>query len=424
MGQVCLKDEDDPPTGSLSGIAKRRDNFSDTAERGGAYQGLPISRLDLTRAAFQGTPELSDGARCLLGFYLSHLDTKRLGEGVTSVWPGNAAASEALGKKDPTIRRLKGDLEAAGFIIRKYDRRNRPLEGGAIDLSPFLIEVPAILKGIDERNAARRKVWEEARAPDQSTADAISSGDPLKNERLNSTPKNIDSCFGFEGFEEKKPDEAELPTEAVTEAKQAIGEAKMLRKALDLSPKLSGALDPENIGISVETAASNIWSVLPDLFPNDSANSISHTFLWCAKRHGAKAFLFLAVALEDPTAKDPRKLFGWFATNPEKIDLSRNLARIKHKPKPIEAADDKPNLPADSFEREIGAAIAAEIGAPAYNSWLASKSVRFTVKGDNRVRIEHESAIARKYLQERYSRALKAAADALGYDGYVVKEPA
>lgn len=418
MGQVCLKDEDPP-----EGVARRYDNFDETAERGGAYQGMPISRLDLARAAFQGTPELSDGARCLLGFYLSHLDTKRLGEGITSVWPGNAAACEALGKKDPTIRRLKGDLEEAGFIIRKYDRRNRPLEGDAIDLSPFLIEVPAILKTIDARSAARRHAWQEARQADQSTARAKLSGDPLKNERLNSTPKNLDSCLGFEGFEEDKRGDMGLSTMVVADAKQAIGETKALRKALDLSPRLSNALDPENTGISVETAASKIWSVLPDLFPNDSANSISHTFLWCAKRHGAKAFLFLAVALEDPTTKDPRKLFGWFATNPEKIDLSRNLARIKHKPKPVKPMDDTPILPFDSFECEIGAAIAAEMGAPAYNSWLAPNSVRFTVKGDNRVRIEHESAICRKYLLERYSEDLKAAARALGYDGYIVKEP-
>lgn len=431
MGQVCPILEEDSE--SSPGIARRFDNFEETAKRGGAYQGMPLSRLDLTRAAFQGTPDLSDGARCLLGFYLSHLDTTRLGEGATSVWPGNAAAGDALGKKDPTIRRLKGELEEAGFLIRKYDRRNRPLDGDAIDLSPFLAQAPAILRRLDERSAERRAAWDEARRPDQDTkaavaqsdlaAESILSGNPLKNERLNSTLDLSDSCLGFDDFGEEGRGDSIPPPSAISAAKQRMLDAKVLAKALDLSPALRSALDPDGGGVCAEQAAHRIWSALPKLFPADSAGSISHTFLWCANRHGAKAFLFLAVALEDPSVKDARKLFGWFATHPKKINLSRNLARIRHKPKRIEPTDNKPNLPADSFEREIAEIIADEIGAPAYNSWLAPQSVRFTVKGDNRVRIEHESSIARKYLIERYGGALARAAERLGYSGYTVKEP-
>ncbi|MEL7491704.1 MAG: hypothetical protein AAGJ73_13385 [Pseudomonadota bacterium] len=429
MGQVCPKAEKSPP----SGLARRSEAFKTIAARGGAYQGQPLSRLDLTRAAFQGTPELSDGARCLLGFYLSHLDTTRLGEGSTSVWPGNAAAGAALGKKDSTIRRLKGELEHAGFLIRKYDRRNRPLDGDAIDLSPFLAQTPDILRALDERNAARRGAWKEARRPDQETQAAIDksderrrsilSGDPPEFERLNSTGINPDSCLGFEDFGEREPADSLPPPSAVSMAKQQLLDAKVLAKALDLSPSLTAALDPDGGGICPQQAAHRIWAALPGLFPDDSAGSIGHTFLWCAKRHGAKSFLFLAVALEDPTAKDRRKLFGWFATHPEQIDLTRNIARIRHKPKPIDPADDTPKLPADPFEREIAEIIADEMGAPAYNSWLAPQSVRFTVKGDHRVRIEHESKIARKYLIERYGSALARAAERLGYRGYTVKEP-
>ncbi|MEL6362349.1 MAG: hypothetical protein AAFR21_14830 [Pseudomonadota bacterium] len=419
--QLRRKTEDDPPRG----VARRYDNFEDVAGRGGDYQGLPVTRLALMRAMAQGTPDLSDGARSLLAFYLCCLDTRRLGEGKTSVWPGNAAAGEALGKSDPTIRRLKGELERAGFLLRKYDRRNRPLDGDAIDLAPFLAEVPSILRQIEERAAARAAEREAARAADASTTQAETSGEARKIERLNSTSKNLDSCFENRIFEETKTDKPKQNDGAVSEAKQAIQDGVTIRQALDLSPKLKAALDPEGEGLSAQLAAQKIWEVLPDLFPNDGANSISHTFLWCAKRHGAKAFLFLAIALEDPTTRDPRKLFGWFATNPEKIDVTRNLERIRNKPKPLEPEKQASlKLPGDPFENEIAVAIAERLGVATYNAWFAPKSTRYRSTGDGKLIIEHESSIARERMANHFRAQLRVAAESLGYEGGVRIEAA
>ena len=420
MGELRPKESDDQPGSCVQpGIAKRYDNFGDTTGQGANYQGEPITRLDLMRAQAQGLPGLSDGARCLLGFYLTHLDTRRLGQGETAVWPGNAAASEALGKKDPTIRRLKGELEQAGLIIRKYDRRNRPLEGGAIDLAPFLSRVPDLLRAIDKRIAARRATWHEARQPDQTTLltqKTKTSGQGLEFKRLNSPLKLTDSCMDLIEFENEQKSKPIALTDTISDAELIQQESKAIAEALDLSPKLKQALDPEAAGLSVEEAAKSIWAALPGLFPNDSAHSLNHTFLWCTKRHGARAFLFLAVALEDPATKDPRKLFGWFATNPEAIDLSRNLERIRHKPKPVVATEVKAKLPGNGFEDEIAQTIIKELGVPAYNSWFAPESIRLAIKGDELV-IHHGSKVAQRYM-ERHGRAMKRAVRALGCKTY------
>ena len=428
-GQVCLKEEtysdaarERAKENSRRGTALRSANYDEVAARGGEYYGLPVSRLDLWRAASQATPGLSDGARSLLNLYLTCLDTRKLADGVTSVWPGNGTAGRKLGKKDPTIRRLKGELEKAGYLIRKYDRRNRPLDGDAIDLAPFLAMVPSLLRSLDEDAAERKAAWEEQRKPDASTAHAEMSGDPLKNEPQNSTRKLFDSCLGSEGFEKDEADSLSTPSTPMPASMQAFREAKVINDALELSPRLKAAMDPEDEGISAQQAGERIWSVLPDLFPNDGANSMNHTFLWCAQRHGAQAFVFLAVALEDPTVKDARKMFGWFATHPEKIDLSRNLERIKHKPKPIEEKPQTLNKPGNAFENKIAEVIAAVIGVAKYNSWFAPHSIRFRESGGNMLIIEHESSVARNYIPNNMSAELRIAAENLGYDGYRVEE--
>ncbi len=418
-GQICLEETEEEEV--FPGIAKRAENFQETAARAGDYNGQPISRLDLIRAAASGMPELPDAEFRLLIYYLCKLDTRKLGESKTSVWPGSVTTCDETGKGQSTIRRLKGRLEKSGLVIRKYDQRNRPLDGDAVDLAPYLAQVPSIMRKIEEKASIRQARWDTSRTPDEKTADAIVSADALRNERLNSTPKPLDSCLELEDSEKSDAENSSTNSQDFLATKRAVEDAKTINKALDLSPKLKTALDPDDQGVSAKQAADRIWSALPKLIDNDGSNSINHTFLWCAKRHGAKAFIFLAVALEDPTAKDPRKLFGWFATHPQKIDLTRNLERIKHKPKPFALNDDKPRLPGGTFENGIALAIVDQIGVPAYNSWLDPQSIRFTVKSDRLV-IEHGSPIAQKYLRERYGAQLSRAAETLGYDGFMIKD--
>ncbi|MEM6415470.1 MAG: DnaA N-terminal domain-containing protein [Pseudomonadota bacterium] len=426
MEQVCLERTTREPgrgghENSLKGVAKRADNFRDVARNGAEYQGYPLSRLDLMRAAAIGTASLSDAARSLLTVYLCHLDTRRLSEGLTCVWPGNEAVGQAIGKTDSTIRRLKGDLEKAGYILRQYDRRNRPLEGGAIDLSPFLTAAPAILEDIEAKSAARKQAWADARKPASPKVVSISSGEAPKSARQNSTRKLSDPCLEFSEFEKAKEGKPPINTRVIADAKQLILDQQAINQALDLSKRLKNEIDPEGEGVSPTQAADRIWEALPKLFPNDGAHSLGHTFLWCAKRHGAKAFLYLAVALEDPTVKDPRKLFGWFATHTEDIDLSRNLERIKHKPKPVDPQETMPKLPGGTFENEIGQAIADRISVPAYNSWFNPQSIRFVIKTDKLI-VEHANGFARDEINKRFARQLNAAAKEMGLNGFEIKE--
>ncbi|MEM6416096.1 MAG: DnaA N-terminal domain-containing protein [Pseudomonadota bacterium] len=426
MRQVCLKQQIREPgrgghENSLKGVAKRADNFEEVTQNGAEYQGYPLSRLDLMRAAAIGTGELSDAARSLLIVYLCHLDTRRLGEGLTCVWPGNESVGQAIGKTDSTIRRLKGDLEKAGYIVRQYDCRNRPLEGGAIDLSPFLTAAPAILHEIEAKSAARKQAWADARKPSSPMVVSISSGEPPKSARQNSTRKLSDSCLELLDLEKVQEGKPSTNTRVIVEAKQLILDQQAINQALDLSKRLKNEIDPKGKGVSPAKAAECIWEALPKLFPNDGAHSLSHTFLWCAKRHGAKAFLYLAVALEDPTIKDPRKMFGWFATHTEDIDLSRNLERIKHKPKPVDLQETAPKLPGGAFENEIGQAIADRIGVPAYNSWFNPQSIRFVVKTDKMI-IEHANGFARDEINKRFARQLNAAAKELSLNGFEMKD--
>ena len=161
MGQVCLKSnaqvgEGAEPKASPTGVAKRAKSFEKTKAKAELIAMLPTPRINLDRACAQGTPDLSAGERCLLAFYLSHLSTKDQADGKSCVWPGAWNAANALGVAQSTIRRHKAALEEKGLIIRKYDHFNRPVDGGAIDLKPFIVSAAQRLKDIDKRLRDRR----------------------------------------------------------------------------------------------------------------------------------------------------------------------------------------------------------------------------------------------------------------------------
>ena len=409
-GKVCLQ----------PGLAKRAENFADISARAGEFTPQPISRVDMDRAAMQGTPSLSAGARCLLGFYLSHLSALEIEQGKTGVWPGAWNASTALGVSESTIRRQKAELEQKGFILRKYDRRNRPLENDAIDLAPFLAQVADIIAEINARLDARRESFAGQRAPDASTARANMTAQVRNNERLNSPPESLDSCFIFSGFEEEGQGHTDINTNAITEAKRAFEDAKIVNQAIRLSPKLKAAIASEGEALSASEAARRIWQALPKLFPKAGDRSISHTFLWCAQRHGAGAFTRLAVALEDPKIKNPQKYFGWLATTADDVDLTAHLERIQHKPAPEKPAATVLDVPGDSFGDEVAREIAGLIGVPKYNSWLARKNTRYAQSREGLV-IETVSSVCLDRLNNHMSAQLRVAATRLGFNRVIIR---
>jgi hypothetical protein len=373
-----------------------------------------MRRLDIDRAAAQGTPSLSDGARSLLHFYLTHLSIGDIEAGETAIWPGAVAAMEALGIGEASLRRRKRELEAAGFIIRQYDRRNRPLDQAAIDLAPFLERVPAILEELAARLESRKRRFADAREADASTETAITTAQAIKDDRLKQSPlEESESCTAFEDV---RGGEAEPPPQtAAPAAREAQEDAKTIRMALDLSPKLAAALAPDGARVTPRLAGNRLNDALAELFPDGKARNIGHTFLWAARRFGAGAWLRLAIAVEDPAVKDPIRYFGWLATTDQAIDINGNIDRLRALHPPAMKLD----APRDSFGRAAAEAIADRLGVEVYNAWFDGQATRFAVSGDTLL-IETESPAAlRKF--ESFRDDLNAAAGSLGFEGVTIR---
>jgi hypothetical protein len=396
------------------GFAKRPANFLETAARAGAFAPSAMRRLDIDRAAAQGTPSLSDAARSLLHFYLTHLSITDIESGETAIWPGAVAAMEALGIGEASLRRRKRELEAAGFIIRQYDRRNRPLDQAAIDLAPFLERVPAILEELAARLESRKRRFADAREADASTENAITTAQAIKDDRLKQSYfKESDTCTAIEDVR-AGPTEPPPPT-AAPAASDLQEDAKTIRMALDLSPKLSAALAPDGARVTPRLAGNRLNDALAELFPEGKARNIGHTFLWAARRFGAGAWLRLAIAIEDPAVKDPIRYFGWLATTDQTIDIAPNIERLRAlHPPPL-----KLDAPADDLGRAAAEAIAGRIGAETFNAWFDRKATRFGVfRGD--LLIETESAAALRKMRD-LSADLNAAAGVLGFEGVTIR---
>ncbi|MBL4907151.1 MAG: hypothetical protein JKX94_06835 [Sneathiella sp.] len=127
--------------GYRSGFAKRTTNDAKIP------LDLPkeLKAYEVQQAIALGFPDLSPQERDLLQYYSAYLNLTDLNEGKTSVWPSSRLTCQLLGISGATLRRYKASLEHKGFIQRCYDRRNRPLEKGAIDLAPVLSQVKDLL---------------------------------------------------------------------------------------------------------------------------------------------------------------------------------------------------------------------------------------------------------------------------------------
>ncbi|MEP3244605.1 MAG: hypothetical protein ABJN40_16965 [Sneathiella sp.] len=103
-----------------------------------------LSGYEIQKAIALGLPDLTAQERDLLQFYAAFLNIIAVKEGKASVWPSNRVTCQLLGISEASLRRYKAALEYKGYIFRRYDQRNRPLERGAIDLVPFLCQVEGL----------------------------------------------------------------------------------------------------------------------------------------------------------------------------------------------------------------------------------------------------------------------------------------
>ena len=151
--QSALSEDDWRP-----GFAKRAPNFDAVCEQARAWRWSPgesIARI--AAAVLKGTPTLTIQQRMTLLLYVEHLNQDRLEKDVACVWPSTALIADYLGCSESTARANRRGLEAAGYMVRDYNRANRPAGVEAYDLAPLVAR-------LDEMEAADAAFREAAQA--------------------------------------------------------------------------------------------------------------------------------------------------------------------------------------------------------------------------------------------------------------------
>ncbi|MEM9810233.1 MAG: hypothetical protein AAF788_03310 [Pseudomonadota bacterium] len=392
------------------GFARRREDFESLKQECLGVSLSPITRIDLDRSIAQGTSELSAGARCLLAFYASHLSLDHVHQGKTGVFPGTARATACLGISPATLRRHKAELEEAGYLIRCYDRRNRPLEGGAIDLRPLLSKVPAMLKHLTADQQSLRHHWQDNRSPDEASS---MNTQERTLEPLNRTKNSsVNSLVSSEDNKEEKTNLSQKMSSSIE-----VQDQNLIDQVLASSPTLRAALAEDFSGQTPEPMRL-LREALPKLFPQETATSISHTGLWAEQRLGASMFAAVAIALEDPDVRRSAAYFGRLVTQAEDYDPTENLKRLKdlHPAKIQRPQHDDP------LSEEFTKALAKELGEAATASWFAPQAFQAVRTKPGELTLKFAHGFALRTAQDRHADAISRTATSLGYTTLVFKQ--
>lgn len=409
------------------GFAKRAPNFDEVCEKARAWRWQPGESIGrLAGAVLKGTPTLSVQQRMTLLLYVEHLNQDRLEKDIACVWPSTALIADYLGCSESTARANRRGLEAAGYMVRDYNRANRPAGVEAYDLAPLvarLEEMEASDVEIREAVQARRAQYLEpvvfaerytAQAPinthlEQSQknssypvqkmdATTPRSNSPARRATPTAAPDNTGSstnhsnsvtpsafCFtekasGLGGDNPANASAAEMAHQELLAAVQICPRlAALVRDGILQDPASASPADIARIAEAAET-----W--LPEI---DRNNALSVGWGWA--RHGIRVITMLAIALEDPKIKDPGKYFGWMVTRTAQgaPDLRLNLARIMREkgdiplPLPVTvvpADDEELAAPAklmdapgteDPTWQAIDTALRGIIREGAYGSWFS-----------------------------------------------------
>jgi len=354
------------------GLAKRPQGYEDQLIQCRNEQApTAINRLMVDKAIALGTGEtLAPQERCLLMALCAHLNLEEVAAGKTAVWPGAARLCQLMGIGESTLRRLKGGLEEKGFLLRRYDHRNRPLHGGSLDLKPFLLKVPKLLACIGRieatiKDARARHLAERADGTTELSAQPPESERAIRNHPTDSSERSL--VCDFENTDSR-----------------AEGMA-VLEIADSLMAGISG----------------NPLAVARDMFGTKKA---ARLWDWALKRRGAEAHLALAVAAKSRTIRDPEAWFGWYATTTAQVDLEGLANAVPVQPI-IEA-------PKDPTLQRLLDAFALRVGEGPARSYLSQ--ARLSEKQDHVVLYPANSMAARR-LTERYADDLSVAAVDAGF---------
>jgi hypothetical protein len=445
------------------GFAKRADNFDEVCAQAEAWRWRPGDSIARVAAAvLKGTPTLTTPQRLTLLLYVEHLNQDRLEQDIACVWPSTGLIAEYLGCSESQARTNRRGLEAAGFMVRDYNRANRPAGLEAYDLRPLMArldEMEAVDAAIREAAATRRALYAEAVAfPTKYSAQApgfrrleqsqknfsypvpeTDAGSPRSHTQTRPAPRSasgkaqgaspqpqrsgtvsaIGSPGGASGFASVSPGPS-VHAEMVRQE---------LQSAVRICPRLATLL-PEHVLKDPSTAtpedAARIAAAAPLLLPEPERNN-SLSVQWGWARHGIRVVTMLAIAIEDPEVRSPCAYFGAFATKPRGgvPDLRPNLARILKQKGDIPPAEAAPPpaepVPLPLMFRpgvedppwpEIDAELYRLIKMGAHGSWFGQ--VGFHGIADGVITLSTATSLAADHIKRNYIPAVLQAAENVG----------
>ncbi len=136
------------------GRARRHEQFEKLAavQPQAVYHAAAIVGL-LTRAG--AAVGLADGSRLTLLTLVELVHSDRWRAGEPTLWSSNGTIAEARGVEVRTIQRHLSDLEAQGWLVRRYTRSHHRAGQGCIDLSPLTHRLGELREAVAEAQAAR-----------------------------------------------------------------------------------------------------------------------------------------------------------------------------------------------------------------------------------------------------------------------------
>lgn len=433
------------------GFAKRAPNFDLVCQQAISWQ--PDDELTHWRvkdAVTLGTPDLTMTERCVLAAYAAHLGQDRLVLGDAYVWPSAELIADHLSCSEATVRGARRSLEAKGYLVRDYNRANRPAGPKAIDLAPLVARLGELEDLVDApraRRAARLDALNEhvvclheyrAQAPEFSHLEQShlqGSKEPVReadtptarnkfasrrptaadphnhhadstNQRASGAPSAICSperASGFGGALPGSSEHAEMVRQELAAAAQVCPEiAPLVTPALIQNPASAAPAEVER------------WAELAGRLLPDPERNNDQTFRWAYKRHGPRALAMLAVSLSDTNIKNACRYFGSLACTDQHspLDLRFNFRRILAlRPPPAVVRGPGLDDPLwQAMEPELRAGVSGDIWA----SWF--DQIGFDhVKGEI-LHLTTNNATAAARLTNDYQRLFVEAARAAGAD--------
>jgi hypothetical protein len=385
-----------------------------------------------------------------LALYAERLNLKRLQADNACVWPSNGLTASYLGCSEREVRRINKTLEAGGYLIRDYNRANRPAGREAFDLAPLvarLHEIESVSDAIRDAQRARRQAYQTPIVHDHFRA-AQTSARTLADQSADQPCIVSETAEQPTAVETDTTPQTSLRAPAARPAVQhdtartgVIPDCKgpqgadssrlgdELATAMQICPALAEHI-PQSLLIAPQANAQTLIACVSQaaqaLLPDPERNN-GETARWGFARHGARIIVLLAVALKDPTVRNRCAYFGRLATwdASGSLDLRLNLNRILRNQTGPAAGEEtpaaalQPFAPAMAIEREdhptwvtISTHLRLSIREGAFGSWFGR--VGFISASDDNLHLTTPNKIAADHIRKNFVPALIAASKAAG----------